>query len=65
MARKDRPAMQLEDEEQNSIHVTWSRTRRAILSTRGPGRGQIVLTEAQVEVLSRFLTAGPEGDQRR
>jgi hypothetical protein len=65
MAREDRPAMQLDDEERNSIHVTWSRTRRAILSTRGPGRGQIVLTEAQVEELVRFLSAGPDGDQLR
>ena len=65
MAREERPAMRLEDEEQNSIHVTWSRTRRVILSTRGPGRGQIVLTEAQADELIRFLTAGPEGDQHR
>jgi hypothetical protein len=57
--------MQLEDEERNSIHVTWSRTGHVILSTRGPGRGQIVLTEAQVEEFTRFLTAGPEGDPHR
>jgi hypothetical protein len=60
MARNHRPAIEFEDDERNSLHVTWSRTGRAILSTGGSGRGQIVLTQAQVEELTRFLAAGPE-----
>ena len=55
-----RPAIELEDDEQNRIHVTWSQAGRAILSTRGRGRGQIVLTQEQAEALARFLSAGPD-----
>jgi hypothetical protein len=59
MPRDDRPAMELVDDDRSSLHVTWSRAGRAILSI---GRAQIVLTQAQLEQLVQFFAAGPQGE---
>jgi hypothetical protein len=61
----ERPAIRIEGDEQNVIHVTWGRSgNRAIVSIAGPNWSdprQCTLTpEAAVQV-ARFLAAGPDG----
>ncbi len=65
MRKPERPAIQIEDDENHFIHVTWGRTgKRAIVSiAEGPrwhNVEQCTLTRDQADELARFLLAGPD-----
>jgi hypothetical protein len=60
----DRPALQLDDDERQFIHATWSRSgKRAIVSVgkSWDEAGQVELTPDQVDRLAGFLATGPDG----
>lgn len=61
----DQPAIRIDGDEQNSIHVAWGRSgKRAIVSIAGPSWSeprQCTLTPEDALQLARFLAAGPEG----
>ena len=65
MATKDAPAIQLEDEESNTLNAVWSRSGKHLIVSVAPRRdwdrsGQIKLTPEQVESLYRFLAERPQ-----
>ena len=66
MAKVDRPAITLDDEEGDRLHTTWSRKGRLIVTvtdTRFSDLRQVTLRPDQVESLIEFLAAGPDVDR--
>jgi hypothetical protein len=62
---REQPALRLEGDDGDFIHVTWGRSgKRAIVSIAGPRRTdvrQCTLTADDAAELARFLAAGPDG----
>jgi hypothetical protein len=61
MAKVDRPAMTLDNEDDERLHATWTRTGRLVLTVTDPRfreLRQVALRSDQVEELIKFLEAG-------
>jgi hypothetical protein len=60
----DQPAIRIDGDEQDFVHVTWGRSgKRAIVSIGGPSwtdLRQCTLTPDDALQLARFLAGGPE-----